>query len=201
MKKYRIGLEHLERAVELDPKSLRYANNLATMYVDIGEDAKAITTLGDAHHNHASVHFNMAYLYSKRQRNVEAMTHVEMALSHDPNLSRAIDLRDELTGAVGTAKFNDVPSRPTWSPLSNPELAPRVRFDHPGCLQNGPLGRPGFIDRSDERISPRSPEVGRRSAAGGPGWALRFPTAVFRVDVGMRFLCVKYSWGLYSGSA
>ena len=96
-KKYRLGIEHLKRALALEPRNLRYANNLATQYVDIGADAKAIETQFDAHQNPAHVHFNMAYLYSRRQRYREAMAHLDAALSHDPHFIRATRLRDWLS--------------------------------------------------------------------------------------------------------
>lgn len=95
-KKYPEAIEHLVRAVKLDPANLRYANNLATAYVDAGEDDKAVAALESAPHRPASVHFNMAYLYNKRERYDEARIEVEAALLHDPKLSRAIRLRNKL---------------------------------------------------------------------------------------------------------
>lgn len=96
MPRYEAGIEHFQEAIRLDPKTTRYANNFATLYVDSGDDANAVAALSAAHGDQAVVHFNMAHLYSKRDRIEDAKEQLRASLAVDPNLGRASDLLAKL---------------------------------------------------------------------------------------------------------
>lgn len=100
LEKYDQGIEHLEEALRLSPETLRFANNLASLYVDDGQDAEAERTLRNAHKKPAVVHFNLAHLYVKRDRLDEAKRQVEIALAADPDLGRALRLQEELAAKM-----------------------------------------------------------------------------------------------------
>ena len=88
-KDYGSALGHLETAVRLSPSKLRYANNLAILYVDTDRDAEALPLLVNAHQDEADANYNLGYIYLKRKRRDEAIRQMETALSFKPDLERA----------------------------------------------------------------------------------------------------------------
>ncbi|GAB5517643.1 tetratricopeptide repeat protein [Rhodopirellula baltica] len=88
-KDYDSALKHLEAAVKLRPSSLRYTNNLAILYVDIGRDSDAFSILSKTHRDDAVANYNLGYIYLKRRRRDEAIAHMETAISLGPDLELA----------------------------------------------------------------------------------------------------------------
>lgn len=88
----------MRKAIDLDPKSTRYRNNLAGMLVTGGRSDEAVNELQQVFP--ASVaNYNVAFLHFSNKNLAAAQQHLQTALTHDPNLGAARDLLAQIGGS------------------------------------------------------------------------------------------------------
>lgn len=91
----------IQRAIELDPTSSRYRNNLAGMLVAAGQSAEAVKQLEHVFPP-AVAHYNVAFLHFSNNNMVAAQQHLQTALQADPNMKEARALMDKIVGSPTT---------------------------------------------------------------------------------------------------
>jgi TPR repeat protein len=80
--------ESLSRAVQLDPRSPLYRNNIAALLVEQNRLSDAYEQLR-AVHGEAKAYYNLGYLLSKKGDTTAAEHHFQQALRIDPNMQPA----------------------------------------------------------------------------------------------------------------
>ncbi len=88
----------IQKAIELDPTSTRYRNNLAGMLVANGRSDEAVKQLEQVFPP-AVANYNVAYLHFTNQNLPAAQQHLQLALQADPNLQEARALMEKISGS------------------------------------------------------------------------------------------------------
>ncbi len=91
----------IQRAIELDPTSSRYRNNLAGMLVAAGQSAEAVKQLEQVFPP-AVANYNVAFLHFSNNNMAAAQQHLQTALQADPNMQEARALMDKIAGSPTT---------------------------------------------------------------------------------------------------
>lgn len=136
------ALVRLNQAVQLQPSNLRYRNNIAIVLIDAGKPDQAFGHLV-AVHGEATAHYNLAFLLSRRNRNDQAVAHLQQALSKNPQLTPARELLDSLAPPIeyahqtqpqqpaGNVSSNSLPSYPVSGQSTNSSFVPYSTLDTP----------------------------------------------------------------------
>ncbi|MCA9132974.1 MAG: tetratricopeptide repeat protein [Planctomycetales bacterium] len=92
------ALASVNKAIEMEPASPRYRNNLAGMLVSSGRSDEAVQQLQQVFPP-AVANYNVAYLHFTHQNLAGAQQHLQLALQADPNLKEARDLMEKIAGS------------------------------------------------------------------------------------------------------
>jgi len=162
------------RAIQLDPKSAKYRNNVATILVDAGQVREAFRHLR-AVHNEATAYYNLGYLLEKKGRSGDAAKHYAVALRKDPALVHARNAMQRLQsaskyvraeeGTRGSRSEATAPPVRSFSPppdnrpqtvrrLSPAPKSPRYDFEHTARRRQDP--RPYQTYRKPHPLTGRS---------------------------------------------
>ncbi|HRX80143.1 MAG: tetratricopeptide repeat protein [Planctomycetaceae bacterium] len=129
----------LSQAVQLQPANLRYRNNIAIALIDAGQPEQAFGHLA-AVHGEATAHYNLAFLLSRRNRNDQAVAHLQQALTLNPQLAPARQLLDSLAPPMEYAQ----------------QVAPQSPQQFSGYPVSGQGSNAGFVPYSPQN-PPRRP--------------------------------------------
>jgi len=89
-RRYDDAVKALSRAVDLEPDSALYRDNIATVLVALGRTSEALAHMTDAH-GPAIAHYNLGFLLSKRGLNEAAVEQFQLALRYNPSMEEARD--------------------------------------------------------------------------------------------------------------
>ena len=103
------ALVPLGKAVALHPSNQRYCNNRAIVLIDAGRVEEALEQLTRVH-GAATAHYNLGYLLARRELNDQAVSHLQQALSLNPQLVPAQQLLASLPGPTTYAEQATPPS-------------------------------------------------------------------------------------------
>lgn len=88
----------IQKAIALEPNSLRYHNNLAGLLVSAGRSDEAVKQLEKVFPP-AVANYNVARLHFTNQNMAGAQQHLQLALQADPNLKEARELMNTIAGS------------------------------------------------------------------------------------------------------
>ena len=123
------AIERISHALSLSPDNSQYANHLATVQFESGDQEAAFASL-KANSNPAVAHFNMAYLYFKNGHTGKARDHLNETLQFEPlaasdtAVKRAVDRSRQMLKQMN----GDTPEHP----VAKPETSIATRPDTNG---------------------------------------------------------------------
>jgi tetratricopeptide (TPR) repeat protein len=94
------ALAALQRAVELNPSSTLYRNNMAAVLVEANRSAEAVPLLAQTYGT-AVAHYNVGYLLHQRGEDQAAVDHFSAALEVNPSLTPARSMLNRLAPQLG----------------------------------------------------------------------------------------------------
>ena len=94
---FKLALSALERAVQMEPRELKYRNNIAMVLVEMGRYDEAFSHFR-AQYDDPVAHYNLAYLLQKRGDNQKALEHFAAAIEKNPRFEEARTWFEHLAG-------------------------------------------------------------------------------------------------------
>ena len=135
-----LALTALQKAVELNPNSTLYRNNMAAVLVEANRSAEAVPLLAQAYGT-AVAYYNVGYLLHQRGADHAAVEHFVAALEANPSLTPARSMLNQLAPQLG-----ERPARPS-SP--DPSRLPSAAVSPTSPLPEGPVaGNTGSLRTS-----------------------------------------------------
>ena len=169
------SIVELAKAVELEPQKQLYRNNIATVFVELGQPQQALQHLMVTEQP-AVAHYNLACLLQQRGQSQAAASHFAQAAQHDPSLPGVQEWTRQVAGAPAGARIANV--RPVDHASANRAQlqGPRVATAQVGDMSNGQAsGMPNGSQRWPHSGADRNwsaYDVATPAAAGGSSAAL-----------------------------
>jgi tetratricopeptide (TPR) repeat protein len=163
----------LAKAIELQPQKQLYRNNLATVFVELGQPQQALQQLL-ATEQPAVAHYNLACLLQQRGHAQVAAQHLAQAARLDPSLPGVQEYTRQLAGAPAAARIGNVRAvehvSPSGPQLQGARVATAQVGDIPGA--QGASGAPQGGQRWPQSGANRNwaaYDVSTPSSSGAPG--------------------------------
>jgi tetratricopeptide (TPR) repeat protein len=126
----------LAKAVELQPQKQLYRNNIATVFVELGQPQQALQHLMVTEQP-AVAHYNLACLLQQRGQSQAAASHFAQAAQHDPSLPGVQEWTRQLAGAPAGARIGNVRPVDHASASQSQLQGPRVATAQVGDMPSG----------------------------------------------------------------
>ena len=169
----------LSKAVELQPQKQLYRNNIATVFVELGQPQRALEHLMVGQQP-AVAHYNLACLLQQRGHTQAAASHMAQAAQHDPSLPGVQEWVQQMKGSPAGARIANVRPVEQASPHLPQLQGPRVATAQVGDMPGGqpaagtPAGAQRWpqtgADRNWSAYDVASPSANAASGAGVTGF-------------------------------